>query len=313
MNRVPFSLLLLMFVAAGCGAPLTDEEVASDLTGDNDGDGIADSVEASLMARFSPTVRLDPSDTTRPANVDWYLPYVHMRFNHPHCPDHQVLADGTVDQGKLSTQTHPTDNIICSHTSTIYSSGSSHAEFFLQPTDTSIWSGTAASGWRTYVHVKKSSLVSGGYDVQYWFFYAYDDGPLDFNHEADWEHITVTANADQSFASAWYAQHNSGTRYSASQLHFVNGTHPVVYSAKGTHASYPSAGSFDVTLGFTDYTSDGGPSYDTASNQVNVGEIGAPLSGQTFIKYGGGWGEIGSTSYTTGPRTPSYQPTWNSY
>ena len=58
MNRLPCSLLLLMFAAAGCGAPMTDEEVASDLTGDNDGDGIVDSVEASLMARFSPTVRL---------------------------------------------------------------------------------------------------------------------------------------------------------------------------------------------------------------------------------------------------------------
>lgn len=315
MSRCLSALLLLTFAGAGCGAPMTDEEIASALAGDSDGDGILDSVEAALMARFSPTVRLAPdgTDWTRPANVDWYLPKVHMRFNHTGCPDHQVLGDGTVTQANLSTQRHPTDNFICAHTSTIYASGGAHAGFFLQPTDTTIWSGTAPSGWRTYVHVKRSSLVSGGYDVQYWFFYAYDDGPARFDHEGDWEHVTITADADQRFYSAWYAQHNSGVRYAASQLQFVNGTHPVVYSAVGTHASYPSAGNFNVTLGFTDRTSDGGPSYDTASNQVNVGEKSAPLGGQSFIEFGGGWGEIGSTSFSTGPLTPSFQATWDTY
>lgn len=308
-------LVLLLWIAAGCGAPIPEDELDTELAGDNDGDGIADSVEASLMAKFSPTVRLAPAaaDIYRPANVDWYLPRVHMRFSHSGCPDHQVLADGAPTQTNLSAQTHPTDNFICVHTSTVYKSSGSHKEFFLQPSDTSIWPGTAASGWRTYVHVKQSSLVSGGYDIQYWFFYAYDDGPLNFNHEADWEHITVTADASQNFYSAWYAQHNSGVRYSKSQLTFVNGTHPVVYSAAGTHASYPKAGSWSVSLGFTDYTYDGGPSYDTASNQINVGETSLPLGGQSFIKYGGIWGEVGLTSVSTGPQTPSFQPTWNTY
>jgi hypothetical protein len=44
-------------------APMSDEEVASELTGDSDGDGILDSVEATLMARFSPLVRLAPDGT----------------------------------------------------------------------------------------------------------------------------------------------------------------------------------------------------------------------------------------------------------
>ncbi len=312
MNRW-MPLLFLAAVAGGCEAPMSEDEVGSELAGDSDGDGIADTVEAALMAKFSPTVRLYSSDNTRPANVDWYLPKVQMRFNHTGCPDHQVLSNGKATQANLSTQTHPTDNIICIHTSTIYPSSGAHGQFFLQPPETTYNAGTDPSGWRTYVHVKKSTLVAGGFDIQYWFFYAYDNGPLDFNHQADWEHVTVTVDANESFHSAWYAQHNSGTRYSKTQLQWIDNTHPVVYSADGTHASYPSAGNFDVTLGFTDHTNASGPSYDTAANQVNVGEKNAPLSGQSFIKFGGGWGEIGLTSFTTGPLTPSFQATWNTY
>jgi hypothetical protein len=299
-----------------CEAPEVEEDTESALAGDADGDGILDTTEAALAAKFSPRVKLAPTanDPYRPASVDWYLPKVHMRFSHTDCPDHQVVAEGSATQANLSTQTHPTDNIICVHTSTIYASSASHGEFFLQPSNTGYHTGAPSSEWRTYVHVKKSTLVSGGFDIQYWFFYAYDDGPLNFNHEADWEHITVTADANQNFYSVWYAQHNSGTRYTKAQVSWVNSTHPVVYSAAGTHASYPAAGSYDVlAFGFTDYTYDTGTAYDTGSNLINVGEVKAPLNGQSFIKYGGRWGEIGLTSYSTGPQTPSVQPTWNTY
>jgi Vacuolar protein sorting-associated protein 62 len=318
MRRLLLASALLLLPACGGEVSVDDSEDPAALTGDGDGDGIADSLESALAARFAPVVRLHPSDQNRPANVDWYLPRMHLRFSHAHCPDHQVLADGAVTETNLSQQSHPTDNFVCVHTSTHYLSNALHAEYFLQPTDLSaVQAGLATSGWRTYVHVKKSLLAGGAYDIQYWFFYAYDDGPLDFNHEADWEHITVTVDASQNFVSAWYAQHNSGTRYPASALTFIGGTHAVVYSANGTHASYPKAGSWSVTLGFTDYTADGGPSWDTGSSStlgvVNVGEVSAPLSGQSFVRYGGRWGEIGTSDYSSGPLTPSFQSSWTTY
>jgi hypothetical protein len=67
-----------------------------------------------------------------------------------------------------------------------------------------------------------------------------------------------------------------------------------------------------VSLGFTDYTNQG-TSYDTGANMINVGEKGKPLNSQVFINYGGRWGEIGTTDYTSGPQTPSVQATWNTY
>ena len=312
-------LLVCLTFATACegiadlSGPTSGEGQAPVLV-DADQDGLDDGWEQTLAARFAPQIRLAPSsqDWTRPANVDWYLLRVSMRFNHAHCPDHQVLALGAGTQSNLASQTHPTDNFWCSHTSTIESSGGAHPEFFLQPSDTATHNGSSnPADWRVYAHVKPSTQVTGGVDIQYWFFYAYDFTSVGANHEADWEHVTITADAAGNFATAWYAQHDGGTRYAAAALTWMGGTHPVVYSAVGTHASYPSAGSFFVSeSGLYDYTYDGGPQWDAGANLINVGEKGYPLGGQRFIQYGGRWGEIGNFSFTTGPITPSYQPTW---
>ena len=312
--------LLGLGALAACGpeaaAPTDGQDQSaseSALTVDNDGDGIDDAYENQLAAKFAPEVRLPPDsiDWTRPANVDWYLTKVSMRFDHSGCPDHEIKALGTLTQANLSTQSHATTNWYCGHTSTVYPSSAKHLEFFLQPPDDATHAGTAPSGWRVYVHVKKSTLVTGGFDVQYWFFYAYNDAAATINHEADWEHITVTTDAAGAFQSAWYAQHNSGARYTAAQL-LWNGNHPIVYSADGTHASYKGPGTWAGPV-VPDYCYDGGPVWQTWTNFVNVGETAAPLNGQSFIKYGGRWGEIGELEDTSGPPTPSVQGSWTTY
>jgi len=169
--------LLCCVILASCG-PALELEAGAESSGvnalvtDNDVDGIDDAFEGQLASKFAPEVRLPPDsvDWTRPANVDWYLARVHMRFDHSGCPDHQILALGAVTQANLSTQSHATTNWMCSHTSTVYGSNVKHLEFFLQPPDDTVHNGTTSTGWRTYVHVKKSVVVTGGYDVQYWFF-----------------------------------------------------------------------------------------------------------------------------------------------
>lgn len=313
-------LLLSTLTLASCG-PLVEEEAVlgqrqDAVITDADADGIDDGLEDQLAAKFAPEVRLAPDsiDWTRPANVDWYLARVSMRFDHSGCPDCQVLALGSLTQANLSAQTHNMKSgLFCSHNSTAYGSSASHKEFFLQPPDDATHNGSASSGWKVYVHAKKSTLVSGGYDIQYWFFYAYNDSYASVNHEADWEHITVTADSASNFYSAWYAAHSGGKRYSASQLQW-NGTHPIVYSADGSHASYPSVGTFPTEVtGFDDHTYSGGPVWQTWNNWVNVGEKAAPRNGQTFIKYGGRWGEVGELEDTSGPQGPSFQGSWSTY
>src|SRR5688572_7923317 len=81
---------LALIALVGCASPAgeVDEPEMLDPT-DDDADGIPDALEDRLMQRFGPELRLPPDaiDWTRPANVDWYLPQMKMRFDHPGCPD----------------------------------------------------------------------------------------------------------------------------------------------------------------------------------------------------------------------------------
>ncbi|MEM1180846.1 MAG: hypothetical protein AAGM22_21050, partial [Acidobacteriota bacterium] len=49
--------------------------------------------------------------------------------------------------------------------------------------------------WVIYAYVNTPSRFGGAADIQYWAFYAYDDAAAGFNHESDWEHVTVTLNS----------------------------------------------------------------------------------------------------------------------
>ena len=84
--------------------------------------------------------------------------------------------------------------------------------------------------------------------LAYWFFYFYNDynliGPLIKAglHEGDWEMIQLRLDADgQQPDLAVYAQHTHAEQRSWEQVQRV-GEQPVVYPARGSHASYFSAG-----------------------------------------------------------------------
>ncbi len=70
--------------------------------------------------------------------------------------------------------------------------------------------------------------------------FARQNGVCD-EHEGDWEGVTaVTAPGDDSRLDyVVYAAHKGTFRYAASELQLRDGTRPVVYVARGSHASYP--------------------------------------------------------------------------
>jgi hypothetical protein len=85
--------------------------------------------QAQLIKTFAPHLNLHPADTTRPANVDWYLARVSMRYNHPNCPDHELLALGKVTQAALGAQSHPDDKAFCQHDGGDHHAPETHAVF----------------------------------------------------------------------------------------------------------------------------------------------------------------------------------------
>jgi len=170
--------------------------------------------------------------------------------------------------------------------------------------------------WITYVHVYPRS--DGAVNVQYWFFYAYNQGRLFFNHDADWEHVTVVLDSTFRPRGVAFAQHRNncpGVFRDWSRLR-KRGDHPIVLSALGTHASYPDQGSLAL---FERASACVGPEGCTdpiwrtweGGGLINIGERDALLGTPALrdaLRYKGIWGAHGSFPRSgPAPRGPVLQ------
>jgi hypothetical protein len=92
--------------------------------------------------------------------------------------------------------------------------------------------------------------------LQYWLWYRANvwSGrfpPDDFvwqSHEGDWEVVTVILTAAGKPLLVGYSQHGCGKRRAWKRVPRVGGTHPLVYSALGSHANYFAAGRLPFDL-----------------------------------------------------------------
>jgi hypothetical protein len=95
-----------------------------------------------------------------------------------------------------------------------------------------------------YAHVATQADRPGLLALQYWMFWYHN--PAKNNHEGDWEFIqllfeadTVDEALDAPPVAVGYAQHTGGERSSWVDSKFERiGERPVVYAARGSHASY---------------------------------------------------------------------------
>ena len=130
---------------------------------DADQDGLPDTLEAALAARFAPAVILDPQEANRPASIGWLLSRI------------GGVGHLAADRGSFPAEVR---------------AGSA------DPRD-----------WVTYVHVYPRT--DGRINIQYWFFYTYNEGPLFFDHDSDWEHITVEVEPSGVPRGVYFAQHGN--------------------------------------------------------------------------------------------------------
>ncbi len=300
---------------------------------DDDGDGLDDGVENCALNKHAPLAYLPINlDWTRPANVDWYLTRSALRFHHSRCSDEQIVAIGELTQLKLVTRYHqrkkePVSLDPCSHYGDYISSSSANAyfgehHFFLQPNDATHAGSANSADWVVYGHVYPNDI--GGMNVQYWFFYAYNDNFGSFNHEGDWESITLRLDPRGNVEGAYVCAHGNCPLRTDIAWHATS--HPIIWVADGSHASYTSEANCDnagVSEGGGDncqtvgahrwFTWRGGRGAQPGlqgGGVINVGERGRPLNNQKFIRYNANWGEVGTTSVTSGPRTPTFQASW---
>ena len=96
-----------------------------------------------------------------------------------------------------------------------------------------------------YAHVATEPGYPGRLALQYWIFYAYND--WNNLHEGDWENVQLVFDAATAAealtrkpVSIGYSQHEGAERadWGDAKLELVDGRHPVVYPAAGSHANF---------------------------------------------------------------------------
>lgn len=240
---------------------------------DSDGDGVSDAMEWELATRYLPSLQFKVGETFFPVDISYHL-------------NNSVLELRT---GETVTpiDPHPTIASISTKQSEYY--------FLANGSDLSVISADCEGrrttlGYTIYCRVTKDSTST---IVQYWFFYAYNNAPLN-DHEGDWEMIELVLDAAQNPVWVAYSQHLKGQRASWGDVEKIDSTHPVVYVARGSHANYFRPYQGRLGLENDEVGADGfdlKPS-DANLNLILLGEMGVGYhnSSQAWLTFGGRWG-----------------------
>jgi hypothetical protein len=170
--------------------------------------------------------------------------------------------------------------------------------------------------WTVYGHAYPRA--DGGVELQYWFYYPFNDGPLFFDHDGDWEHVSVELGADLTprwFAAAAHNENAPGHRLAWEAVE-RDGSHPRFYVGRGTHAAYARRGDAPFWEGLAEPAEavvwrPGRTNLSGSSALVNVVERGrARLPSQdeaAFFDYQGIWGAAVRLWGGAAPYGPPYQ------
>jgi hypothetical protein len=137
-----------------------------------------------------------------------------------------------------------------------------------------------------------------GWWITYWLFYAHNSKARS-QHEGDWERISVRFGRHARPREVAYYAHDSAPRVCAyDEVEKAGKRHPVVYSAAGSHASFPAAGRFRVGSGGRMDRAFG------SGLRWRTWLAGVRPATEPWYGFGGAWGERGADSRSTGPAGP---------
>lgn len=258
---------------------------------DLDNDGLLDSKESQLALMYAPYLHFAAGEKFFPTTASYHI-------------DNSVLYLKSDDADVLIDSSPTIANI------SLYQTG----DYFLKNTlgdfeeiAEDYEQKKESLGYTVYARVTKKAEY---FVVQYWFFYAFNPGTLN-QHQGDWEMIEIILDSTETPSYAAYSQHFSGERASWNDVGKIDETHPRVYVALGSHASYfrPYQGKLGLesdilgnafTLGPDDF------------QIVLLGEkgVGNHPSSQDWLEYGGRWGNWAKLADISlgaaGPRGPGH-------
>ncbi len=178
---------------------------------------------------------------------------------------------------------------------------------------------TKTSQPTVYAHVATDPAYPGKLALQYWFFYPFND--FNNTHEGDWEMTQLVFDAGDAAEAltkdpvkVGYSSHEGaeGAAWGDEKLEIVDGTHPVVYPAAGSHANkFTSAlylgSSADAGVGCDNTV---GP-HDELTPAVKTipSDPAAATAAFPWITFEGRWGEL-QAAFFNGPTGPNMKDQW---
>jgi hypothetical protein len=170
-----------------------------------------------------------------------------------------------------------------------------------------------------YAHVATDPERPGKLALQYWFFYVYNQ--WNNLHEGDWEMLQLNFDAStaaealqRSPYEVGFSQHEGAERadWTDPKLERVDGTHPVVHPAAGSHANF-----FGESLYLGSSADEGVGCDDTRAPTFDIRPIvhtiptdpAAASAAYPWIAYQGHWGELQPAFYN-GPTGPNLKDQW---
>jgi hypothetical protein len=162
---------------------------------------------------------------------------------------------------------------------------------------------------RPAAYARATPLADGGAWLQYWLYYPEQDQDRGIvrtgRHEGDWELVQIGVDADGRPRQVVYAQHRGGERCAWAEVERRDG-HPVVYVARGSHASYLRAGTRDRLWPDPNDEADG------LGRVVRPRLVRVSADSPPWMAWPGRWGGARQRWWIPGeqdsPRGPTFQP-----
>ncbi|MFL6170083.1 MAG: hypothetical protein ACJ711_10450 [Ornithinibacter sp.] len=303
--RAPVVALLLTIgalLAAPAGAGATPQRAAPASAAD----------EQALAEKYAPAVRLvtqaedcGPGEPFLPTDVDRLLGNDTVALRGPWTTDDLVKIAPTADDlGKGLSGYH------LDFPGSPLNPGCSYEQWADEE--------TAGSAPTTYARVV-SEQGRPGLAVQYWLYYPFND--FNNKHESDWEMIQVEFAASDAATAlqqqptrVGYSQHEGVeiATWGDTKLEVVDGTHPVVHPAAGSHANYYDAALFLGRSGQQGFGCDDsrGPTTDARPEVALVpSDPTAVGAAYPWLDYTGRWGQR-EASFYNGPTGPNTKDQW---
>ena len=286
--------------------------------------------------KYAPLVHLYSEEKYLPYDIAEYVKHFHVEY------DNGTTITGTESQMSLAKLALLSE---MSQTNDIYMT--SNTDFDNDPewitgvkNKPSLISGETKNAPATVIVVDKGN---GWVDAYWFYFYSFNLGPFVMglgpygNHVGDWEHSLVRFYNGVPII-VWLSAHGGGGAYYYHNLekHEADPNHPIIFSARGTHANYVSVGQHPHDLPYailSDFT-DRGPLWDPtrnylgytyngdkvfpATNNTNAHHTGREKRYHNWLGFCGHWGDkqledndnrqhylfIGGYKYIDGPHGP---------